>query len=325
MDLQPGRGRAPQVVALQGDDHRLPFSKGLLATSITGSGVDPWRAYRVAELVESALLDSGVDTVTTAQLRDLASGILATELGEKAAREYLTSADVGKLSESVIILIGGTTGVGKSTVATLLANRLGITRVIPTDAVREVMRASISEELLPAIHGSSFDVRLLAGPAADPVAGYREQVAAVATGLRALVRRAVSEGTDVILEGAHCLPGVLRESDLVGALRVHVVLAVPDAEVHRQHFVARSRDARGRAAGRYMAHFDNIRRLQSYIVETARGAGVPVLDNGGLDDAVVACTRLVLDAIETAHPHPLGPPKERVVPLSPTLQEARQQ
>ena len=34
------------------------------------------------------------------------------------------------------------------------------------------------------------------------MAGYREQVAAVATGLRALVRRAVSEGTDVILEGA---------------------------------------------------------------------------------------------------------------------------
>ena len=47
-------------------------------------------------------------------------------------------AKMRRLARPLIILLGGPTGAGKSTVATMLASRLGITRVIPTDAIREV-------------------------------------------------------------------------------------------------------------------------------------------------------------------------------------------
>ena len=46
----------------------------------------------------------------------------------------------------VIVLIGGTTGTGKSTVASEVAYRLGITRVTSTDFIRETMRAFLSYE-----------------------------------------------------------------------------------------------------------------------------------------------------------------------------------
>ena len=59
--------------------------------------------------------------------------------------------------EPLIVLIGGTTGVGKSTIATEVAHRLGITRIVSTDSIREVMRGIFSQDLMPAIYESAFN------------------------------------------------------------------------------------------------------------------------------------------------------------------------
>ena len=40
--------------------------------------------------------------------------------------------------------------------ATEVAHRLGITRIVSTDVVRQVMRGVIAREVLPQIHTSSF-------------------------------------------------------------------------------------------------------------------------------------------------------------------------
>ena len=60
----------------------------------------------------------------------------------------------------MILLVGGATGTGKSTVATEVAYRLGITRVTSTDFVRQTMRAFFSKEFMPSIHYSSFEAGL---------------------------------------------------------------------------------------------------------------------------------------------------------------------
>ena len=62
-----------------------------------------------------------------------------------------------ELDLPIILLVGGATGTGKSTVATDVAYRLGITRVTSTDFVRQTMRAFFSREFMPAIHYSSFE------------------------------------------------------------------------------------------------------------------------------------------------------------------------
>ena len=77
----------------------------------------------------------------------------------------------------LVILIGGATGVGKSTIATQLAHRLGIVRVVATDAaIREVMRAMLSAELMPALHVSSFQADRAAPRAAPPLRRARRRV-----------------------------------------------------------------------------------------------------------------------------------------------------
>jgi 2-phosphoglycerate kinase len=81
---------------------------------------------------------------------------LLLESAPAAVREALDS-----LSLPLILLVGGATGTGKSTVAVEVAHRLGITRVTSTDTVRQTMRAVFSREFMPSIHYSSFE----AGPA----------------------------------------------------------------------------------------------------------------------------------------------------------------
>ena len=49
--------------------------------------------------------------------------------------------DLKQLDVPLVILIGGATGTGKSTVATEIAYRLGITRATSTDFIRQTIRA----------------------------------------------------------------------------------------------------------------------------------------------------------------------------------------
>ena len=74
-----------------------------------------------------------------------------------AMRRLRRYQDLYDLDVPIILLVGGATGTGKSTVATDVAYRLGITRVTSTDFVRQTMRAFFSREFMPAIHYSSFE------------------------------------------------------------------------------------------------------------------------------------------------------------------------
>ena len=83
----------------------------------------------------------------------------------------------------IIVLVGGATGTGKSTVATEVAYRLGITRVTSTDFVRQTMRAFLSQEFMPSIHYSGLEVPGAERPL-GVVEGFVEQTRNVLIGVR---------------------------------------------------------------------------------------------------------------------------------------------
>jgi 2-phosphoglycerate kinase len=279
----------------------LPYSKGLMASQVMVTGLSPYRAYQVAERIEDELLDRGVTSLTSAELHAVAVKVLEEEAGDRYARNFVRWQEVATLDVPLVVLIGGATGVGKSTIATQIATRLGIVRVIPSDAVREVMRGLFSRELMPTLYTSSFDAdSALREPPTRTVdrviVGFREQTAAVAVGLRALIERSAVEGTSVIIEGAHVVPGFL-DLDAFGdrVLAVPLIVTVEDEELHRTHFAARSADSASRPFERYLRNFDNIRRVQKYVRSQALSHDWPVVASHNLDQTIAAVIDLVVE------------------------------
>jgi 2-phosphoglycerate kinase len=302
-------------VVVSDNENQLPYSKGLMASAIMATGLAPARAFAVAEVVEERLEEAGQQSITREELNDLTLEVLRAEVGDRYAQSFAKWQMVQRLDIPLVILLGGATGVGKSTIATMLASRLGITRVIPTDAVREVMRSMFTAELFPTLHTSSFDAaRLVRTPvprSADPVViGFREQTSAVSVGIDALIQRAIDEGTDLILEGAHLVPGFLDYSRFKGkAVVVPLVVTVDEPDVHRSHFLQRAREARNRPSERYLDLFDNIRKMQRYVKSLALQHGVAIVPSYNLDATLSQIIDLVVGQAFEAVPDDAGDEK----------------
>jgi 2-phosphoglycerate kinase len=274
----------------------LPYSRGLMARALMAAGVSAVRAYELAQRVQDDLTARDEQTVDLDRLDELAQEVLGENEGPQAIRRLRRYESLRDVELPIIVLIGGATGTGKSTVATEVAYRLGITRVTSTDFVRQTMRAFLTRKFMPSIHYSSFEV-----PGddefGDVVTGFAEQTRNVLIGVRALIERALQEGWSLVLEGVHLVPGMLPPVE--GAMVVHCVLAIEDRERHEAHFWVRDARSEGlRPVQKYLDALDDIRLLQDFIVERARSSGAPVVENASIELSIGTVMELVLSEAE---------------------------
>ena len=282
-------------------DAELPYSKGLMARALIAAGVPADQAYQLARRIELDLAEAGERTVSLERLEVLACEVLGEAEGVQAVGRLRRLSELHNLDLPIIVLIGGSTGTGKSTVAVEIAHRLGINRVASTDFIRQTMRAFFSPEFMPTIHFSSFE----AGAALDEevtgdptIVGFVDQCRHVCVGVDAALHRALAEGWSMVLEGVHLVPGLLPR-ELESAILVHVVLEIADEKVHQVHFHVRDGATGGsRAMEKYLDRLDDIRRIQTYITGRARREGVPVVENSNVERTIDAVIGLVMDAAE---------------------------
>ena len=316
-EAREGGGKpAGPPIQLVSEGHKVPFSKGLLSTTLTSTGLAPQRAYEVALDVEWKLLQSAQREVRVDELRRLVETALAEGGEQRYLQRYRAWNRMAAEDRPVIVLIGGATGVGKSTIAAQVAERLGIVRIVPTDSIREAMRAFFSETLMPSIHYSSYEagraVRIPVGPGLDAgVLGFMEQVEMVSVGMRAIIDRAIKERTSLVVEGVHMVPGMMgpgkAEVRMTDVLFLPLVVSVQDEQLHRSHFLVREQQTSGRRVlARYLQGFHDIRKIQDFIVERAATEGTLVVENVSIDDAVGTVVDALYGIIEQTEVHAGG-------------------
>ena len=122
---------------------------------ITDLGHD--EAYGNRTCIENKLLEENISEISIEDLAIFVTNYLKNYVDPVLAEKYIKWRNVRKSKEPLIILIGGASGVGTSSMAFELASRLGLKNLISTDMIREVMRKIVSKELSPVIHKSSFN------------------------------------------------------------------------------------------------------------------------------------------------------------------------
>ncbi|MBA3432834.1 MAG: hypothetical protein H0U08_01945 [Actinobacteria bacterium] len=278
----------------------IPFSKGLLARALVVTGLDPDRSYVIANRADRDLAERGVLSLDLERLGELAADVIGDDQAATTVRRLRRLDALQRLEQPLLLLVGGATGTGKSTLATEAAHRLGITRVTSTDFIRQTMRAFFSKEFMPSVHYSSFEARLALTRAEEDesgdaaILGFLDQTRNVLVGVQAALERAATEHWSMVLEGVHLVPGMVT-TDFPGAFVVQCVVAIEDENLHRSHFWVREYATEGlRPLDKYLDSLPQIRQIQDYLVERARRYDVPVIVNDSLDRALGDVMDLVL-------------------------------
>ncbi|ODS40893.1 hypothetical protein BEH94_02355 [Candidatus Altiarchaeales archaeon WOR_SM1_SCG] len=191
----------------------IPFSRGILMRSIVRSGLDEARSYGIAMNIKSELIEKRRRSIGALELFNVVRNKLS-DIDPNFAEKYKLWRDIRNHEEPILILLGGVSGTGTTTVGAELGHRLGIRRVIGTDTIREVMRKIIAQDLLPTIHASSYDawkkMKVPVSPEYDKIImGFRTQAERIAVGVEALMDRALYECISAVIEGTHLVPGFI--------------------------------------------------------------------------------------------------------------------
>ena len=292
--------RAPTITSVERQSGTLPFSKEILSRSIQASGLATDRSYQIAQTIESQLIDQRRTHIIHEELEDLTAAVLAKHHSEAYAERYQVWRTWRDMDKPLIILIGGASGVGKTSLAINLASVLHIPRVVATDDIRQIMRLMLAPELMPSIHDSSYSALATNIPGLDPnIAGFREQAKAVGVGVRAIMSRSIEENASVIIAGVHLLPDFINVNTISKSVfLVPLCLALSDRPAYEERFAKREAEAPGRPMHRYLAHIDKILRIQEHILERSAEYDVPIIEASTAEEVTSSAVMIAAERLQ---------------------------
>lgn len=272
-----------------------PFSRLKFRHSLETIGLNASESDDVVRILQDHLTNKPIKVIKSRNLAMLIYRYLrqSSKLGPAVAHRWLVWHDFINSGRPLIFLLGGTAGCGKSSTANTLANRLEIVRTQSTDMLREVMRTMIPEQLMPVLHQSSFTAwkglpgqQQNKGEVSDEllVQGYRSQADLLALAIEAVVARTTRERVSLVLEGVHMHPAFMEklqaETDTVV---IPIMLGMLQRKHLEQRITMRSNNAPDRGGAHYLQYFEEIWRLQTYLLSEADRANIHIVVNDSRD------------------------------------------
>lgn len=197
-----------------------------------------------------------------------------------------------QLKKPYIILVGSASGIGKSTIASELAKELEITHIIETDFIREIVRGIIGSDYAPALHKSSFDAyttlrdkdRFEENSEELIDAGFEEHATFVIPAVEEVIKLAVEDSEDVVIEGVHLVPGLIDIDKYKKNSNIYFFVLTAEEEVHKERFVKRAMDIK--RGGKHLEYFKENRIINNYLVTQATKHQIPVINNMDVENTI---------------------------------------
>jgi len=298
----------PATIYVKADDGRVSnFSSLQLQHCLEAVGLNIEQASNITSKIYETLLHMEIKEIPSQHIIDTTNQILTKEMDSGIAFRYVCWTRFIRSNKPLILLIGGTAGCGKSTIATELAHRLEIVRIQSTDMLREVMRMMIPDRLMPVLHCSSFnawkelpqsDNNTDEDLEDDLINGYRAQAELLAVAIEAAIQRALHERVSLIVEGVHVHPSLLdRIQEQHDAIIIPVMLAALKPDELRRRLKGRGQEAPERRSKRYLKHFEAIWKLQIGLLSDADQSPFFIIPNDDKEKAIKNIMQIILDQL----------------------------
>ncbi|CAL1371619.1 unnamed protein product [Linum trigynum] len=185
-------------------DHYYVLSRFLLSRMLTVTKIPNHVAVKIALELKKLLVDNSLLDVSQSDLEaNLFKLMERRGYGEDYINRYKMMTRFHHQRVPLVILVCGTACVGKSTIATQLAQRLNLPNVLQTEMVYELLRTSTDAPL------SSTPVwaRDFSSPE-EFITEFSRECRIVRKGLAGDLKKAMKDGKPIIIEGIHLDPSI---------------------------------------------------------------------------------------------------------------------
>ena len=272
------------------------FSVGILSHSLEACSINPKTALIGASKVQATIRKSGHREIDHKTLRRLIYRCLRDHCSEKSADKYLAWRRFQNSDIPLIIMLGGASGTGKSTIAAELAYRLDIAGIQSTDMMREVIRSYLSHQVTPTLQYSSYEAwrglppshtATQRGESDKVITGFLAQLSSMKPAIETTIERALYEREHLMLEGVHIVPGELDLRDVEKeAVCMQFMLATLDKKSLTKQLRKRMRHPGQNLDTDDEEYINEIWELQSWLLEAADREDINIIPNLNVEDTV---------------------------------------
>ncbi|KAK8658873.1 hypothetical protein V6N13_029092 [Hibiscus sabdariffa] len=190
-------------------DHYYVLSRFLLSRMLTVTKIPNHIAVKIALELKKLLIDNSLLDISQFDLEVNLFKLMERQgYGLEYVNRYKMMTRFHHQRVPLVILVCGTASVGKSTIATQLAQRLNLPNVLQTDMVYELLRTSTNAPLASTpVWARNFS------SSEEIITEFCRECRIVRKGLNGDLKKAMKDGKPIIIEGIHLDPSIYLIND----------------------------------------------------------------------------------------------------------------
>ena len=193
---------------------------------------------------------------------------------------------------NMVILLGGTAGVGKSSIATNLATKTGILTVISTDSLRHITSNFVEKDMSHYESGKKLQSQNFAVNEKQKILkAYEMQAIFMQEKIDCLIQEFIERKKSIIIEGVHLTPDFMMKMTQKYENCFSFLIFISNESKHKEGFAERTRDMC--LDNKFIEVFKNIKNFQKFLVKKANEKLISKIDNFNIEIA----TRNILETV----------------------------